>query len=314
MYADAGSAKRRASPSRTPTAQWQDILATGARVDRALARGDVRLTMGGEPTFVAATDIDAPEWNTDALGPTKRAYAGQADPPADGALVARRRRCNTCMGKQYPGEQLPRWALHCHWRADGETGLARSGPACASDDDTDTADAGRRRALRRRAGGAAAGRSGLVIPAYEDIHYYLWREHRLPANVVAEDAKLRDPLERARLARVFGQGLAAPVGSVLPLRRVMRRRRAPLAVRQLVLPRRRDVPDPRRFARSACACRWTACPGPIPTTIEPDVEPDPFAPRPPLPPRQAFRAAAASRGHGTPRHRRLPAGAAGRCR
>ena len=57
-------------------AQWQDILATGVRVDRALAEGDMRLTMGGEPTFVSATDIDADEWNTDALGPTKRRYAG----------------------------------------------------------------------------------------------------------------------------------------------------------------------------------------------------------------------------------------------
>ena len=58
-------------------AQWQAILARGREVDRALARGDVRLTMGGEPTFIAADDMDAPEWNTDALGPTKRAYAGR---------------------------------------------------------------------------------------------------------------------------------------------------------------------------------------------------------------------------------------------
>ena len=61
----------------------------------------------------------------------------------------------------------------------------------------------------------------LVLPAHEDIHYYLWKEKRLPANVIAEDAKLRDPLERARMAKVYGQGLAASVGSVLPLRRVL---------------------------------------------------------------------------------------------
>ncbi|MDT8265815.1 transglutaminase family protein, partial [Roseomonas sp. DSM 102946] len=60
----------------------------------------------------------------------------------------------------------------------------------------------------------------LVQGAHEDIHYYLWREHRLPANVIAEDAKLKDPLERERLARVYGQGLNAEAGSVLPLRRI----------------------------------------------------------------------------------------------
>jgi len=49
----------------------------------------------------------------------------------------------------------------------------------------------------------------------------LWREGRLPANVMLEDNKLADPLERARIVRVFGQGLASAVGCVLPLRRVL---------------------------------------------------------------------------------------------
>ena len=87
---------------------------------------------------------------------------------------------------------------------------------------------------------------GLVSPAYEDIHYYLWRENRLPANVIAEDAKLQDPLERARLAKVFGQGLAASVGSVLPLRRVARDGARRWQSGKLVPPLRRAVPGPRR--------------------------------------------------------------------
>ncbi|MDR3473737.1 MAG: transglutaminase family protein, partial [Devosia sp.] len=92
---------------------WQAILARGAEVDRALARGNVRLTMGGEPTFVSASDIDAPEWNTDALGPTKQRMAERLmrrlmDRWSPGAALQHG------MGKQYPGEQLPRWALHTH--------------------------------------------------------------------------------------------------------------------------------------------------------------------------------------------------------
>jgi len=200
-------------------AQWHAIKRQGQVVDRALARGDVRLTMGGEPTFIATDDMDAPEWNTDALGPTKRAYAGRllrrlAAHWSPGAAFT------TTLGKQYPGEQLPRWALAAHWRKDGEP-VWRDQALLASDDDRDNATA----ADAARFAGLLAERLQVdpdrVNAAYEDIHYYLWREKRLPANVVVEDARLRDPLERARLARVFGQGLASPVGAVLPLRRVI---------------------------------------------------------------------------------------------
>ncbi len=198
---------------------WQDIQAAGARVDTILERHGVRMTMGGEPTFVSATDMEAPEWNTDAMGPTKRAMAGRlmrrlAPLWAPGAVL------HHGMGKLYPGEQLPRWTLSAHWRLDGEP--VWTDPALlASDDDIGTAtpaDAARFAAILAE---RLQVDPSLVLPAHEDIHYYLWREKRLPANVVAEDAKLRDPLERKRLARVFGQGLAASVGSVLPLRRVL---------------------------------------------------------------------------------------------
>ncbi|MEA2742513.1 MAG: hypothetical protein QOG25_884, partial [Acetobacteraceae bacterium] len=199
--------------------QWQAILARGQDVDRALQRSDVRLTMGGEPTFIAADDMDAPEWNTDALGPTKRAYAGRLlrrlmERWSPGAVL------NHTMGKQYPGEQLPRWALHCHWRADGEK-IWNDPSLLASDDDTGDTTARDAAAFAHSLAERLQVDPALVIPAYEDIHYYLWKEQRLPANVLAEDAKLADPLERARLARVFARGLSSAVGSVLPLRRVI---------------------------------------------------------------------------------------------
>jgi len=200
--------------------QWQDILAAGTRVDRALNTGEVRLTFGGEPTFVASTDVEAAEWNFDALGPTKRGYAGRlmrklAPLWAPGAAL------HHGMGKQYPGEPIPRWAISAHWRADGEPVWAR--PELLADPDRDKGTATAEDAAAFIA--ALAERLGVdpstVLAGHEDVHYYLWKEHRLPANVVLEDNKLADPLERERMVRVFEQGLASPVGSVLPLRRVL---------------------------------------------------------------------------------------------
>ncbi len=199
--------------------QWQDILARGAAVDRALLRGDVRLTMGGEPTFVSATDHEGAEWNIGALGPTKRIYAGRLMRKLT-PLWAKGAALTHNMGKHYPGEQLPRWAIHAHWRADGEP-VWLDPSLLASDDDQDNATADDTAIFARALAERLQLDPDLVNAAYEDIHYYLWREKRLPANVLTEDAKLSNPLERARLAKIFGQGLASSVGSVLPLRRVL---------------------------------------------------------------------------------------------
>jgi len=200
-------------------AQWRAIRHAGEAVDAKLAALGLKLTMGGEPTFVAASDRDAPEWNTDALGPTKRAYAGRllrrlAPLWSPGAAL------QYTMGKHYPGEQLPRWALYSHWRADGEP-VWQDAVLLASDDDRDDATAADAARFARALAERLQVDPDLVQGAHEDIHYYLWKEQRLPANVVAEDSRLADPLERVRLARVFGQGLSVEAGSVLPLRRVM---------------------------------------------------------------------------------------------
>ena len=98
-------------------AQWQAIDALGERVDADLAAGDVRLTQGGEPTFVSIDDAEGPEWNFTALSPAKRDLAETLVRRlkarfAPGALL------HVGQGKWYPGEPLPRWALGLFWRAD----------------------------------------------------------------------------------------------------------------------------------------------------------------------------------------------------
>jgi uncharacterized protein (DUF2126 family)/transglutaminase-like putative cysteine protease len=267
-------------------AQWHAILGAGHRVDRALEEGQVRLTMGGEPTFVCATDMEAAEWTVDALGPTKRIYAGKLLRRllplwSPGAAITH------ALGKHYPGEQLPRWALNAHWRRDGEP-VWRDPYLLASDEDrghATAADAAKFcAALAERLGVSP----GYINPAYEDIHYYLWKENRLPANVLAEGNKLKDPQTRDRLARVIAQGLQETVGSVLPLRctaqnGARRWQSGTWFFRPGVLfliPG--DAPIGYRLPLESLP--WAD-----PERIAFDMEADPFAPRAELPRRQGFR-------------------------
>ena len=196
--------------------QWQAVMALGQQVDKALNAGDVRLTMGGEPTFVAVDNRDAPEWNIDAMGPTKRGLATALvhklrDHYGQGGFL------HFGQGKWYPGEQLPRWALNIYWRADGQPVWAN--PALFADERVPThytsADAQRfTRALAAQLGLSDA----YMLSAYEDVWYYLWRERRLPVNVDPFDSKLGDEMERMRLRRVFEQKLDSEIGYVLPIK------------------------------------------------------------------------------------------------
>jgi uncharacterized protein (DUF2126 family) len=197
--------------------QWAAIETLGHAIDAQLLAGDVRLTMGGEPTFVSVDDPDGAEWNTAALGPRKRQLAIELYNRLK-AKYAPQGLSHFGQGKWYPGEQLPRWSLNCFWRRDGEP--LWHNPALL-DDETSSRGATPELAAEFLAGVAA--RLGLaaehVFAAYEDAFYYLWRERRLPVNVDPLDSKLEDPQERARLARVFEQGLGKVIGHVLPVTR-----------------------------------------------------------------------------------------------
>ncbi|MET0343059.1 MAG: transglutaminase family protein [Polyangiales bacterium] len=196
-------------------AEWEKLIACGDTVERALSAGDVRLTLGGEPTFVAMDDPEGDEWNTAALGPTKRKYADQLVKRlmsrfAEGGML------HYGQGKWYPGEPLPRWAFSCYFRRDGEP--VWRDPSLIADENVayghgkDEADA----LVRALAAKLGVG-TQYIVPAYEDTLYYLWRERRLPVNVDPLESQLEDAQERARLRRIFQQGLKAVVGYVLPL-------------------------------------------------------------------------------------------------
>jgi uncharacterized protein (DUF2126 family)/transglutaminase-like putative cysteine protease len=197
--------------------QWVQVRELAHRVDSDLAGEDVRLTMGGEPTFVGLDEPDSPQWNGDAMGPLKKTVAVALirriqEQIAPGALL------HFGQGKWYPGEALPRWALNCYWRADGVP-IWDAADLIAKENHnygfgkTDASEF--IEALARRLQVS----SNNVIPAYEDTFYYLWKERRLPVNVDVADSKLTNARQREELARVFERGLMEPVGYVLPLRR-----------------------------------------------------------------------------------------------
>jgi uncharacterized protein (DUF2126 family) len=195
--------------------QWAAILALGHAVDEELVRQDVRLTHGGEPTFVSADDMDAPEWNTDALGAHKRERAEVLvrrlkARVAPGALL------HTGQGKWYPGEPLPRWALGLYWRRDGVP-VWRDDALLADP----SRDGGRTHHDARRFAEALARHLGLpprhVQPAYEDALAALLQEAELPVNVDPLQVDLKDAAARQDLAAKLSRGLDTPSGYVLPL-------------------------------------------------------------------------------------------------
>ncbi len=196
--------------------QWLNIDALGQQVDRQLLVDDVRLTMGGEPTFVSVDDMEGAEWNVDADGQHKRELAQALtkrlrDDFAKGAML------HYGQGKWYPGEPLPRWQYGIFWRKDG---------APIWRDPTLLAD------IKRDYGHTAAQaeqfmtqftlRLGLqprhIKTAYEDCFYHLWQEGTLPDNIDPLKSNLKDSLERKTLTQKLDAGLGQPAGFTLPIK------------------------------------------------------------------------------------------------
>ena len=206
----------------TPAA-WDSIVDLGAAVDARMAAADVRLTMGGEPTFVSIDNQVDPEWTTDADGPHKRERAS--------ALAARLKEIwapkglvQRSQGKWYPGEPLPRWQIMLHWRADGQP--LWTNPALLADPWSESpADPVPADSALRVLGAVAAG-LGLpdsqVRPAYEDALGQLAAAVRQPAgDPVAgrDDLESDTPDARANLLTRLDQSVTEPSAYVLPLHR-----------------------------------------------------------------------------------------------
>ncbi len=193
--------------------QWRAIDTLAAQVDQELVAGDVRLTHGGEPTFVSVDDMDGEEWNYTALSPKKWTLAQQLAWRlqrrfAPGALLFHGQ------GKWYPGEPLPRWALSIYWRDDGVPVWRNLKRIAGEVGKAQLADA-------ERLCQAIAANLGLdersIVAAFEDPLVLLQIEGKLPPNVDPHTAPLKDYDERSRLRQLLARGLEHPAGYVLPL-------------------------------------------------------------------------------------------------
>nr|WP_324258165.1 transglutaminase family protein [Cellvibrio fontiphilus] len=195
--------------------QWATINALGAAVDKDLIEQDVRLTTGGEPTFVSIDDMESEQWNTGALGADKLRLAKD--------LLLRMR--NTFapngllhygQGKWYPGEEVPRWALGCFWRTDGEALWSNPDLLARADKNYGLTHQDAKKFAQVLCEKIRVN-SAHLIPAYEDVLYYLWAEQQLPANIDPLSADLSDDLERRRIAKLLNRGLTTESGYVLPI-------------------------------------------------------------------------------------------------
>lgn len=195
--------------------QWEAINQLGNNVDASLEKGDVRLTMGGEPTFVSIDDMEGDEWNTTADSAEKRKLGYNLlkrlnQTFATGGV----RLCGE--GKWYPGEPLPRWAYTVLWRKDGkpawtDTDLLADPHESLAKDHTDA----------QKLGEEVIRVMGLdsrhLRPGFEDVFYYTWKEGTIPVNIDPYKAGTDTPAERRFLASILEKGLDIPAGFALPL-------------------------------------------------------------------------------------------------
>lgn len=195
--------------------QWRSINTLGKKLDKELEENDIRLTMGGEPTFVSIDDMESAQWNTEALGDDKLRLSKDLlfrlrDKFAKGGLL------HYGQGKWYPGEEIPRWALGCFWRTDNEPLWKNAKFLARVDKDYGYGRKEARKFLQTLCQSMRIPMN-YIISAYEDAAHYLLAEQELPNNIDLYDEDLESDLERRRLAKLLKQGLNHPSGFLIPL-------------------------------------------------------------------------------------------------
>lgn len=197
---------------------WLKIDQLGHQVDKDLKKQDVRLTQGGEPTFVSIDDMDGPEWNTLAHGENKRLLAGKL------ALKLKARFAlggllHYGQGKWYPGEPLPRWAINMYWRVDGKP-IWRDETLFSDEQKPEGYTVKEAELFARHLAMELHFPQACLIPAYEDVLAQINFEQNLPENIDPLQTNLKDSEERRRLARLLETGLGEVVGFVMPVKPV----------------------------------------------------------------------------------------------
>ena len=195
--------------------QWAAIDDLGSKVDAALADENIKLTMGGEPTFISLDDMESEQWNTAADGADKRRLAHE--------LFLKMKKefapaplTHYAQGKWYPGEPLPRWQYGCYWRPDGEP-LWHNQALLADINQTYQFDYTDAQAFMTHLLDRIQLPSESMHTAYEDYVYYMWQEGSLPIDAHPKDADMVDAMSREGFLARLGEGITQPTGFVLPL-------------------------------------------------------------------------------------------------
>ena len=197
--------------------QWCAINQLGRHVDEQLSRSDVRLTIGGKPTFISIDDMESDKWNTAAVGVSKRRKSIELairlrDRFAPGGLL------HTEQGKWYPGESLPRWADSCIWRVDSEP-VWNDATLLADPSSRGVVDESCAQEFIQTCAENFGVHKDWIRAAWEDPWHAIAAEHRLPLDVNLENLDTDSLEDRIRLAQILERGLRTPRGYVLPLTR-----------------------------------------------------------------------------------------------